>query len=167
MSLTEAAFAEIVDAGCSDCGNKKLAIEAIVLQNLPLLAGELFGAPSWAYKGEDLVQGTYRIACDGCKKELYSEAACSRCNAPRGVARALESENTFPFPTECAGCSSELLTAMAFVPALVLYEGKRAAKARSQTAPEDPGFHAIRLECKNCRKVMEPVGPRPLCAGEP
>lgn len=88
MPLSEEAFAALTAAGCS-CGGKRLAIEAYVLQSLPLLAGELFGAPSWAYKGEDFVHGAYRIACDGCKKELHVENACSKCGSPNGVVRAL------------------------------------------------------------------------------
>ena len=106
--------------------------------------------------------GAYRVECVDCKKELHVETACSKCAAPDGVARALESENGFPFPSECASCASELMTAIAFVPVVVMYEGKP-AKARGQTAPEDPGFHAIRVECKNCRKVMEPNAGCPLC----
>jgi hypothetical protein len=166
MPLTEEAFAALTAAGCPGCRGKRLAIEAYVLQSLPLLAGELFGAPSWAYKGEDFVHGAYRIACDGCKKELHVETACAKCAAPDGVARALESENGFPFPSQCASCAGELMTATAYVPVVVMYDGKP-AKARGQTAPEDPGFHAIRVECKNCRKAVEPEAGSgcPLCAG--
>ena len=81
MTLSEAAFTAIVDAGCTACPSKKLSVEAIVAQKVPLLGGESYGSPSWGYKGEDLVRGTYRIACDGCKTELYAATACSRCEA--------------------------------------------------------------------------------------
>jgi hypothetical protein len=164
MPLTEEAFTALVDTGCNACRSKKLVIEAIVVQSLPLHAGEPFGPPSWGYKGEDLVRGTYRIACDGCKKELFTASACPRCDAAGGVERALEAENAFPLPAACASCKSELLTATAYVPAVVVYEGKRANKARTQTKPEDPGFHAVRVECKSCRNVMERSSPCPLCA---
>jgi hypothetical protein len=165
MPLSEEAFTALVDAGCVACSSKKLTIETIVAQRLPLLGGEPYGSPSWGYKGEDLVRGTYNITCDGCKKELYAATACSRCDAPGGVERALETENTFPLPHSCTGCSSELITAMAYVPATVVYEGKRADKARTQTVPEDPGFHAYRVECKQCENVAEQRSPCPLCAG--
>jgi hypothetical protein len=163
MPLSEAAFTALVDAGCTDCRSKKLIVEAIVAQRLPILGGEPYGAPSWGYKGEDLVQGTYLIACEGCKKELFAATACSRCDAADGIARALDRENTFPLPVSCTRCGSELLHAMAYVPATVIYEGKRAAKARTQTAPEDPGFHAYRVECKQCQNVAEQRDPCPLC----
>lgn len=166
MPLTEEAFTALVDAGCTACPSKKLEVEAIVAQRMPLLAGEPYGTPSWGYKGEDLVRGTYRITCDDCKKELYVATACSRCDAEGGVARALESENTFPLPRAC-NCGCELVTAMAYVPAVVVYEGKRAAKARTQTVPEDEGFHAYRVECKDCKTAAERRDPCPLCGGPP
>lgn len=164
MPLSEAAFTTLIDAGCLDCQSKRLVVEAIVAQRLPLLAGEPYGAPSWGYKGEQLVQGTYRISCDGCKKELFAATACSRCDAEHGVQRALDTENAFPLPVACNTCGCELLDATAFVPAVVLYEGKRGAKARTQTAPEDPGFHAWRAECKECHVIMERKTSCPICA---
>jgi len=164
MPLSEEAFTALVDAGCPSCGSKKLIVESIVAERQPILGGEPYGSPSWAYKGEDLVRGTFQIACDGCKKDLYNETACSRCDAEGGVARALESENGFPLPTACRRCGSELLTATAFVPATVVYEGKRAAKARTQTVPEDPGFHAFLVECKECKTADERRVPCPLCS---
>lgn len=164
MPLSEEAFTALVDAGCVDCKSKRLVVEAYVAQKLPLLGGELYGAPSWGYKGEDLVRGTYRIACDACTKELFTASACPRCEADGGIERALEHENTFPLPTSCTGCGSEQVSATAYVPATVVYEGRRAAKARTQTAPEDPGFHAYRAECKQCRNVAEQRVPCPLCS---
>jgi hypothetical protein len=164
MPLSEEAFTALVDAGCLGCGGKRLTVETYVAQRLPLLAGEVFGSPSWGYKGEELVRGTYRIACADCQKDLWTTTDCPRCDAAGGLERALESENGFPLPTRCTSCGSEQVTASAFVPAEVLYEGKRGAKARTQTAPEDPGFHAYRAECKQCRNVAEQRHPCPLCA---
>lgn len=167
MPLSEEAFTALVDAGCLACGSKKLVVESIVAQRLPILGGEPYGAPSWGYKGEELVRGTFSIACHACKKELYAATACSRCDAESGVKRALETENDFPLPTACHRCGSELLTATAYVPAVVVYEGKpvaRAGKARTQTVPEDPGFHAFRVECKECKTADERRDPCPLCA---
>lgn len=164
MPLTEDHFTAIVDGGCTSCASKRLLVETLVLRALPLLGGEPYGAASWAYKGEDLVRGTYRIACAECDAEVFHATACPRCSAPDGVVRALETENTFALPRGCGGCGSELVTATAFVPAAVIYEGKRGAKARTQTAPEDPGFHGYRIECKACRSLREaPPSPCPLC----
>jgi hypothetical protein len=163
MPLSEEAFTVIADAGCTKCQSKKLVVESIVAQKMPILTGEPYGSPSWGYKGEDLVRGTYRIACEDCQTELFAATACSRCDAEGGVARALQQENAFLLPTSCLNCGSELLTAFAYVPAVVLYEGKRAAKARTQTAPEDEGFHAFRVECKQCGNHDEHRKPCPLC----
>jgi hypothetical protein len=163
--LTEEAFTVLVDAGCPDCRNKRLSVEALVAQRLPLLGGEPYGAPSWAYKGEDLVRGTYRIACEGCKKEIFTASACPRCDAPDGVQSALTSEDASPLPRACTSCASERLIATSFLPALVLYEGKRANKARARAGPEDPGFHTARIECSRCHGVVERRSPCPLCGG--
>jgi hypothetical protein len=164
MPLTEEAFTALVNGGCLACNSKSVVIEALVTQKLPLLAGEVYGSPSWAYKGEELVRGTYRVACDDCKKELFAATACPRCNAADGVERALAGESAFPLPRSCTRCGSELLTAMAVVPALVGYEGKRTNKARAQAMPEDPGFHAFRVECKQCSNIVERRDPCPVCA---
>jgi hypothetical protein len=163
MPLSEEAFTALVDAGCLACESKRLSIKALVAQTVPLLAGEPYGPPSWGYKGEDLVRGTYRIVCEGCKRGVFEATACPRCEAEGGVERALEGENTFPLPLRC-NCGSELLVAMAFVPAFVTYEGTRAEKARTRTTPGDPGFHAYRVECKSCHTVEERRSPCPLCA---
>jgi hypothetical protein len=163
MSLTEESFTALVDAGCDACKPKKLVVSALVAQRIPLLGGEIFGEPSWGYKGEDLVRGTYRIACDGCKKELFVATACPRCSSEGGVERALEQENALSLPRVCASCGGRQATASAFVPAKVTYDGTRAGKARTNTAPEDAGFHAFHIECKECRAVVEQRTPCPLC----
>ncbi len=167
MPLSEEAFTALVDAGCPTCQSKKLTVDALVAQRMPLLTGEPYGIPSWGYKGEDLVHGTYRIACERCKNALYTSSTCPRCAAAGGVERALASENAFPFPLSCASCGSEQLIVTAIVPAAVVYEGTRANKARARAAPEDPGFHATRVECKMCHVVAERRTPCPVCGERP
>ena len=78
MPLDEAEFTKLVDAGCT-CGSHELHVEALVAQKLELYRGDLYGSPSWGYKGEQLVQGTYSIACARCHHELYATAACPLC----------------------------------------------------------------------------------------
>ncbi|MDB4945018.1 MAG: hypothetical protein JWP97_4552 [Labilithrix sp.] len=165
MPLTEESFTALVDAGCPRCAGVDLTLEALVLQKLPLLEGELYGSPSWGYKGEELVMGSHLITCNACEHELYRATDCHRCGAADGVTRALETASAVPLPTRCTGCGSPLVTAFAFVPATVHYEGKRAQKARTQTSPEDEGFHFVRAECKQCKQVAEVRQPCPLCGG--
>lgn len=164
LTLTEQAFTAIVDRGCLACQGKKLRIEAVVAQTVPLLGGDPYGSPSWAYKGEDLVRGTHRISCEGCKQELFASTECPCCGSPGGLERGLTSTNALALPAACDGCGSELVTATAYVPAEVIYEGKRANKARTQTTSEDEGFHLFRLECKECRASSERREPCPFCA---
>jgi hypothetical protein len=110
------------------------------------------------------VRGTFRIACTACDHEIFASAACPRCEAPDRLEGALEGENAFPLPVACKVCGSELVTAKAYVPATVIYEGKRAAKARTQTTAGDVGFHAYRVECKACGNAAEHMSSCPLCA---
>jgi RNA polymerase subunit RPABC4/transcription elongation factor Spt4 len=164
--LSEPTFAALVEAGCPTCSAKRVVIEALLVEKVPLLGGEVYGSPSWAYKGEDFVRGTYRVGCESCKSELFSASACPRCGAPGGVQRALEQESAFPLARACEHCGSEQLTAKAFASARVVYEGKRADKPRPQAAPEEPGFHAFQTECKVCQRVVETRDPCPLCGGD-
>ena len=166
MPLSEAELSTLVEGGCTTCHTKKLLVSAYVAQSLPLLEGELYGKTSWAYKGEDLVRGTYSIVCadPACGTALYTSTLCPACNADGGLARALDTENAFPMPTACGRCDAKRMTAKAYVPITVRYEGKRTEKARTEVAPEDPGFHAFRAECMSCREVMTRVSPCPLCA---
>lgn len=161
--LSEAEFTAIVDAGCTACASKALVVESYVARKLPLLGGELYGQASWAYKGEELVRGTYRIACAKCEHALYASKACPRCDAPDVLERVLEEENALALPVACTACGSERVNAIAFVPATVRYEGKRAEKARTETVPEDPGFHAVRFECASCRNTVERKNPCAVC----
>jgi hypothetical protein len=163
MFLSEEDFTKLVDAGCPACSGKRLAIEIFVPQKVPLLGGEPYGPPSWSYKGEDVVRGTYRVACEGCKKELFATTGCPLCDADGGVERALNGVDLAPLPVKCTGCGSELLVATAFVPAVVVYEGKRPSKPRPHAAPEEPGFHMTRVECKTCHASTERRAPCPVC----
>jgi RNA polymerase subunit RPABC4/transcription elongation factor Spt4 len=164
MPLSEEAFTALVDAGCTACRNKRLVIEALVAQSVPLLAGEPFGTPSWGYKGEDLVRGTYRIACDGCKKEIFAATDCPGCGSADGIGRALEHESPSPLPESCARCGSQQLTLTAFVPAIVVYDGGHASKARARAVAGEAGFHPAKAECKGCHDVTRQATGCPICA---
>lgn len=167
MPLSEVELASLVEAGCPTCQKKKLFVSAYVAQNLPLLEGELYGKTSWAYKGEDLVRGTYSIECTGCHALLHQSTRCPLCDDEGGLSRALERENDFPLPASCGRCDAKRLTARAYVPIVVPYEGKRTEKARTEVAPEDPGFHAFRAECMSCHEVLARRTPCALCGGAP
>lgn len=165
MPLAESELAALVERGCPSCLGTKLVVSAYVTQNLPLLEGELYGRPSWAYKGEDLVRGTFTIACVGCKATLYETAACFLCGRENGIREALEAESTFALPTKCGRCDGARMDARAYVPIDVVYAQKRTEKARTQVEPHEPGFHAFRAECKGCHEVLARHTPCALCDG--
>jgi hypothetical protein len=93
----------------------------------------------------------------------FASDECPRCHAPGGLARALETPNAWSVPKRCPGCSGEELRYIAFVPAIVSYEGKRAEKARSSTEQHEDGFHGYRVDCRDCGTVAERVDVCPLC----
>ena len=79
------------------------------------------------------------------------------------LAKALEAENELPMPLTCTACRSEQITVSAWVPATVVYEGKRGAKAHTDTLVEDPGFHGFKAECRSCKNSTERKKPCPVC----
>jgi len=162
-TLTEATFARCVEAGCPSCGGKKLSIRAYVEGKFPLLEGEAVGGVAWAYKGESFVDGVYEIRCVSCKAELFADTICTRCHAPDGLQKALETPNTHEVPRGCPTCKAQTLAYRAYAPAVVVYEGKRADKARTTCTLYDEGFHGTRAECKTCGPFARAGTSCPLC----
>ena len=66
-------------------------------------------------------------------------------------------------PAACPSCDDDQLRYVAFVPARVVYEGKRAEKARSSTELHENGFHGYRADCRDCGTVAEQTDGVPLC----
>lgn len=162
MSLSEAEFAAIIEGGCA-CGHGELMVQAVVLQKIELYRGEQLGQPSWGYKGEDLVRGTFAITCTRCKGSLYEDDACSLCGAAGGLARMQETESVMAMGERCPGCGGDKLTVEAYVAAKVVHGNGRAQRARSNTAPEDEGFHVRRVSCKACFERTTHRGGCVLC----
>jgi len=167
--LDEAGLDRMTAAGCGACGDRKLIIRTYVEGFFPLVGGEPVGAPRWAYDGEKFIDGVYAIECAGCAAKLFSADVCPRCHAQGGLARALAALDGWPIPAGCddADCGGEEIRCLAFVPARVTYEGKRADKARSLVDPREEGFHPVRAECTSCRRVIGPPADGescPLCA---
>lgn len=164
MPLSEPEFAALIETGCLQCqGRSELQVEAIVLQKLEIYRGEQLGSPTWGYKGEELVRGTFAIDCLRCKTSLYSAQECSLCGASDGVERALATETATPMGETCPECAGDKLTVSAYVAAKVVYGNGRAQKARSNTAPEDEGFHVARVTCKTCHHAELHRGACVLC----
>ena len=153
----------LVAAGCPKCGAHELTFRTYVDGLLPLLGGEPTGRMTWVYDGEKFVDGVYEVACAACREIVFAAEVCPRCHAPGGLARALETPNRWPVPTVCPGCDGEEVRYLAFVPARVAYQGKRAEKARSSTELHEPGFHGARADCRDCGTVAELTDRCPLC----
>jgi hypothetical protein len=161
--LDESGLDRLVAAGCPKCGAHELTFRTYVDGLLPLLGGEPTGRMTWVYDGEKFVDGVYQIVCATCAETVFSAEVCPRCHAPGGLARALDTLNRWPVPAVCPGCDGEEVRYIAFVPARVAYQGKRADKARSSTELHEPGFHGARVDCRDCGTVAELTDRCPLC----
>jgi hypothetical protein len=162
--LTVADLEALLSTGCTACAGTSLRFRTYVDAGLPMMAAEPVGKLYWAYNGERFVDGVFEIRCSACSAVVFSSEVCPRCHAPGGLENALETENAYPAPKECPSCGGQEVRLIAFVPAKVVYEGKRAQKAQTAIEPHDPGFHGYRVDCKTCGTVAELVERCPLCA---
>jgi hypothetical protein len=153
--LTPDKLDELIAAGCTACGGKRLTFETYVDAKQPLHEGEPVGKLSWAYDGEAFCDGVYEVRCASCSQKVFEESACPRCHAADGLPKALESENDWPPPRQCPRCEGIEVMFFAMVPATTHYESKRADKATTDTALLDPGFHGYKATCKHCGVVAE------------
>ena len=159
----EAALDRVIAAGCAACGANRLVFRAFLDARLPLLGGEPVGSITWIYDGEKFVDGVFEIACGACKQLAWSADDCPRCHAAGGLRKALDATNAWTVPSACASCGGEEVRYVAFVPARVAYEGRRAEKPRTSTELHDPGFHGWRVDCADCGTVDELRDRCPLC----
>ena len=164
--LDEAGLDRIVGAGCPKCASHKLVFRTYVDGVLPLMGAEPVGPVKWAYDGEKFVDGVFEVRCGACEASVFSADACPRCHAPGGLARALGATNAWPVPDHCPQCDDEEVRYVAFLPARVTYEGKRAEKARTSTELHEPGFHGYRVDCRDCGTVAVRTD-CPLCGAPP
>src|SRR5512140_1799855 len=162
-TLTNAALDALLAEGCA-CGGTKLNFDTYVDARFSLLAGEQYGALEWAYKGETFLDGVFEISCASCKKALFSSDVCPRCNAADALTTAMETPNALPIPRACPRCATESLAYTAMLPARLVYEGKRAQKARPTAGMEDDGVHGCHVDCASCGVVAEVGTACPLCA---
>lgn len=161
--LTEAGLEALCEAGCKHCGAKVLEFRAMLDGRLPLMEAEPVGSITWVYDGEKFVDGVYEVFCTACKSRAFFSNVCPRCNAEGRLDDVLATENRWPVPKACPRCDNEEVRYVAMLPARVVYEGKRAQKPRTFTELLDPGFHGMRVECRDCRVVAELTDRCPLC----
>jgi hypothetical protein len=161
--LDEPGLDRLVTGGCSKCASPKLSFRSYVDGLLPLQGGEPVGRLSWVYDGEKFVDGVYEVTCADCAQTLFSADVCPRCHAAGGLQRALGTPNRWPVLAKCPECEGEDVGYVAFVPARVSYEGRRADKARSVIEIQDDGFHGYRATCRDCGVVAERTDACPLC----
>lgn len=165
--LDEPGLERLVAAGCARCGSKQLRFRSYLDGALPLQGGEPVGRLAWVYDGEKFVDGVFEVACAACREPVFAADLCPRCHAPGGLARALERTNGWPVPATCPSCDDDQVRYVAFVPAVVTYEGKRAARPETATELHDPGFHGFRVDCRDCGPAVAERAECPLCSAPP
>jgi hypothetical protein len=164
MGLLDASGLDrLISSGCSACGSHRLGFRTYVDGLLPIMGAEPVGRVTWVYNGEKFVDGVFEVSCADCKQVVFAANACPRCHAQGGLARALDRPNGWPVPARCPACAREELRYIAFLPAKVTYEGKRAAKAQSSIELHEDGFHGYRVDCRDCGTVAERTDDCPLC----
>ncbi len=165
--LDEPGLDRLIAAGCTACAGRTLVFRTYVDGIFPFIGGEPIGGPQWAYDGEKFVDGVYAVECAGCRAVLFSAEICPRCHAEGGLSRALTTLNQRPVPAGCddTDCGGEEIRYLAFVPARVTYEGRRADKPRTFVEPHEEGFHGVLAKCRSCGTVCgkQPDDRCPLC----
>lgn len=162
-ALSEPGLDELVAAGCPACQSQRLQFRTYVDGRLPVMGGEPVGGITWVYDGEKFVDGVFEVTCADCKQVVLADDRCPRCHAAGALPRILSTENRFAVPAECPSCQADEVRLVAMIPARVVYEGKRAEKARTSTELHEPGFHGYRVECVDCGPVAELSDRCPLC----
>ena len=161
--LTQEDLERLATGGCPACGARSLRFRMYVDGLVPLQGGEPVGPVKWSYDGEKFVDGVFEVTCDRCAKVAFSDAACPRCHATDGLAKALTTDNTWPVPATCSSCSGDEVRYIAMIPARTVYEGKRAEKARTTVEIGDPGFHGYRVDCRDCGTIALLSDRCPMC----
>jgi hypothetical protein len=161
--LDEPGLNRLIEGGCPACGGHKLQFRAYVDGRMPFMGGEPVGRITWIYDGEKFVDGVYQVTCGDCGHAMFSSDICPRCHAPGGLDRALAATNGYPVPVACPSCDEDQLAYFAFLPAVVVYQDQRAAKAISRVEPHEPGFHGYRADCRYCGTIAARTSSCPLC----
>lgn len=164
--LDEPGLEALIGSACEGCASPKRVFHSYVDGIVPIMGGEPVNKVVWAYDGEKFVDGVFEVRCADCNRQQFVADVCPRCHAPGGLEKALGSTNAWPVPTQCPECENEELRYVAMLPARVVYEGKRAEKARSSTELYDEGFHGQRVECKSCGPIARKKE-CPLCEAPP
>jgi hypothetical protein len=161
-ALDVAAFEAMLGAGCPSCGGLALEISTFLDRSVSLMLADPTDAGRWAHDGEKFVDGTYRIACAGCRHVVFSSPDCPRCHAAGAVERVLAGTSRLVAPKRCPGCNEIELLAIALVPATARAGDGAAPKPRPLAELGDPGYHLVAYACDGCGRAVVAEG-CPLC----
>ncbi len=163
--LDEPAFERAISA-CASCGGTTFEIASYIDRQLAVMLGEADNAGKWAHDGEKFVDGTYRVACVGCKAIAFESSACPRCHRDGGLADALASMSRLAVPKKCPKCKELELVLLGFAPSAVrVTAGGRVPTPTPTALLGDPGFHVVAVACDPCGWAIV-ADDCPLCAAK-
>lgn len=154
--LDEPKFEAIVAAGCSACGSRTVEIHSFIDRRVLLMLADPNDAGRWVHDGEKFVDGTYRIACASptCKRVLFEDHSCPRCNQAGALERALHDTSRLPIPKRCPSCNELELIALALVPATANYGSGTSPKPKPLAEYGEAGFHMVAFACESCDNAV-------------
>lgn len=156
--LDQAAFDRVVHGGCTACGHPTLEIRSFIDRTVVVMAADPNDAGKWAHDGEKFVDGTYRVSCTRCAHVVFEDAACPRCHAAGGLAKALAETSRLVVPKRCPTCNELELLALAMVPATARYGGGEAPKPKPLADFGEPGYHVVAFACDSCENAQVAEG---------
>jgi hypothetical protein len=148
--LDEARFEATVNAGCPVCRATALEIRTFLDRRVRLMLADPNDDGRWAHDGEKFIDGTYRITCAACAHVVFEDAACPRCHAAGGLARALGEPTRLAIPKRCPSCKEMELIAVALVPAVASYTPGGNPKPQPLVDFGEPGYHVVAYACEAC-----------------
>lgn len=161
-ALDQDSFEAAISAGCSACGGAKLVIESYIDRTVGVMLGEPTDAGRWAHDGEKFVDGTFKITCASCKRVVFADAMCPRCNAADRLPAILATASRLEVPKRCPKCNELELLAIALVPASARSGGGEVPKPQPTIDFGEPGFHVVAYACDSCDHAVVAEG-CPLC----
>jgi hypothetical protein len=147
--LDEPAFARAL--GACACGGTTFDLFAYLDRKVPVMLAEPSDDGTWAYDGEELIDGVYRIRCAGCGKDAFASDDCPRCHRAGALPESLAAPSRLAVPKRCPRCNELELTLIAFAPATVRVRGPGRPPPPTATAElGEPGFHVVAIACDTC-----------------
>jgi hypothetical protein len=161
--LDEKSFAAAI-ARCTKCDTRAFEVASYIDRQHSVMLGAADDDGRWAYDGEKLIDGVFRVRCLACSAVAFSSDDCPRCHRANGLADALGRMSKLTVPKRCPGCRGTELIAVGFAPATVRTGATRPPWPTPTAVFGEVGFHVAAISCDGCDWTAVAEG-CPLCGG--